>query len=80
MRSVSTKAYIKKLLLANVGLALFGTPVAYIFISSLHETTLANSVGVVFIFVSIFLTMATGLDMFIKHSIHEVEDRVDNFN
>lgn len=75
MKSLCSVVTIKRIALSNIGLALFGTPIAYLFISTLAETALINAIGVVFVFVSIFLTMTLGLDLFMKNSHFKVDER-----
>lgn len=62
-----TKKFVKKILLTNVGFAMFGTPIALLFLEQLHETTLINAIGVVFVFFTVFMVMHVGLDIIIRN-------------
>jgi mannose/fructose/N-acetylgalactosamine-specific phosphotransferase system component IID len=59
--------FFKKIILTNLGFAMFGTPVALLFMQMLKETTLANAIGVVFVFFAIFMVMHIGLELIIRH-------------
>lgn len=59
--------FFKKIILTNLGFAMFGTPVALLFMQMLKETTLGNSIGVVFVFFAIFMVMYIGLELIIKN-------------
>lgn len=62
-----TKQFVKKIVLTNVGFAMFGTPIALLFLQQLNETTLANAIGVVFVFFTVFMVMHVGLDIIIRN-------------
>jgi hypothetical protein len=62
-----TKQFFKKLIVTNVGFAMFGTPIALLFLQQYRETTLLNAIGVVFIFFTVFIVMYVGLDIIIKN-------------
>ena len=67
MQSKEVKKTLKKVVLANLGFAMFGTPIILLFLQSLKQTTLGNSIGVVFVFFSVFMVMHIGLDMLMHH-------------
>ncbi len=67
MQSKEVKKTFKKIILANLGFAMFGTPIALLFLQSLHKTTLGNSIGVVFVFFSVFIVMHIGLDLLMRN-------------
>lgn len=59
--------FVKKIVLANVGFAMFGTPIALLFLQQLKETTLGNAIGVVFVFFGVFIVMHIGLELIIRN-------------
>ena len=61
------KKFLKKIILTNVGFAMFGTPIALLFLQQLNETTLINAIGVVFVFFVVFMVMHVGLDIIIRN-------------
>lgn len=65
MRNSEAKKFFKKVLIANLGFAMFGSPIVILFLQTIRDTTLLNAVGVVFVFFTIFITMHVGLDLII---------------
>jgi hypothetical protein len=70
MQSNGVNQFLKRIVLANVGFAMFGTPIAILFLQQLKETTLGNSIGVVFVFFAIFMVMHIGLELIIRHAFN----------
>lgn len=67
MQSKEVKKTLKKIILTNVGFAMFGTPIVLLFLQSLRQTTFGNAIGVVFVFFSIFMVMHIGLDILMRY-------------
>lgn len=70
MQSNGVKQFVKKIVLANVGFAMFGTPIVLLFLQQLNKTTLGNTIGVVFVFFAIFIVMHVGLELIIRHAFN----------
>lgn len=58
--------FIRQILKANLGFAMFGTPFALLFIQELKATSLFNAIGVVGVAFVIFIVMYLGLDIIIR--------------
>ena len=53
--------------MANLGFAMFGTPILVLFYNAYTHTGLTDALGVVTVFFTVFMIMHLGLDIIYKH-------------